>query len=379
MFLKTSLVSAAALLFATNAFAQAPNDRCADVLRDGTFQWSQVKDNSYFQQIVWSRFLRSTFESSKTDRGGGFGIPVGEIVLGGNYSEAQYNAKKQQIQSEYFNQVTSSREIDVALSSGDPEIVGAWSRCMSERSGGLSIRFDPVSATDVFLILEYRIQGSQSYDTLDQAIALPAGVQVVDGAQCLQRRRRINAGNPCTATLRFASALTTAAVVVNGRSSGDRAWLPARITLAREVKPYAFQPAQRLEEYANKRTATPRATVTLTPQEISQGWAFDTATAQLNLYVVSVNNSRNRCFDEVNSATPYSYTYGYTIYAGNRRRRDGHIHCAANPVIMMKRDVWVAEGPSVQSESLMKLAGDPYGGEAFISADRLTSIFDTPE
>jgi hypothetical protein len=75
----------------STAYAQ---DQCSDVLRNGTFQTANYRDNSYFQQIIYSRFVRSTYESSKTDRAGGFNIPVGEIVLGANYSRGDYDQKK---------------------------------------------------------------------------------------------------------------------------------------------------------------------------------------------------------------------------------------------------------------------------------------------
>jgi len=99
------VASAVFFFYSTELYAQ---DRCNDVLQNGTFQTSRFLDSSYFQQIVWSKFLRSSFQSSKTDRSGGLSVPVGELFLGANYSEEQYNSKKSQMQSEYFNQITAS-------------------------------------------------------------------------------------------------------------------------------------------------------------------------------------------------------------------------------------------------------------------------------
>ena len=366
-----AILGACFIASASPAFAQG---QCAEILRNGTLKYSSFKDNSYYQQIIWSRFIKSTYESSRRNTDAGFTVPVGEIVLGANYSEAQYNVKKQQLQSEYFNQISSAREIDVALTSGDEEIIDAWSRCM-DRSGGLSLRFEPVTATDVAMVLEYRNQGTRNRDRLAQNINLPAGVQVTNGAHCLRRNTWITAGKPCIATLKFQTAMQTALIAADAQESAAQAWLPARIQLAREVQPYPFTAAHRLQEYAHKRTASPRATVELTPEQIKDGWLFDPATAQTNLYVIKVNNQRNRCFDVVQNADAFRYTYGYTIYGGNRRRNDGDIHCAMNPSILMRRDVWVAASP----------VDTPDGGDgameyapSYTRAEQLRSIFERP-
>lgn len=132
--------------------------------------------------------MKSTYQSSRTDRGGGFGVPIGEIVLGSNYTEAQYNAKKSEIQSEYFNQVNASREIDIALMSGDDAILEAWTDCMRAKGGGITARFDPVSPTEVFMHVEYFNQGPVNQDRLREDVVLPAGVTVVAGRDCLKKK-----------------------------------------------------------------------------------------------------------------------------------------------------------------------------------------------
>lgn len=324
----------------TPAFAQ---DQCNDVLRDGVFNYNTYRDDSYFNQIVWSRFLRTNFESSKTDRGGGFGVPIGEIVLGANYTEEQYNKKREQIQREYFNQITASREIDVALMSGDEEVLRAWSGCMASRGGGLTARFEPLSPLDVNMVIEYFSEGNKHSVRLERDVVLPPGIEVRQNPHCLRRGRRIERGDNCVAVLRLASALTTIPVAVDPVGSDTAtAWLPARIQLSREQRPYSFSAADRLYDWAHKRTQGWRRDVALSEEQLKEGWLFDPSTARTGLHVISVNNSRNNCHSEWSSPTSTTFSYGYTIYAGNRRRRDGHIECAMNPYIMMRRDVWVA-------------------------------------
>lgn len=335
-------LTAAGLLVgaATPALAQ---DQCNDVLKDGVFNYNTYRDDSYFNQIVWSRFLRSTFQSSKTDRSGGFGVPIGEIVLGGNYTEEQYNKKREQIEQEYFNQITASREIDVALMSGDEEVLRAWSGCMAERGGGLTVRFEPLSPLDVNMIMEYFSEGNKHSVRLETGVVLPAGVEVRQNQHCLRKGRRIEQGENCVAVLRLPSALTTIPVAVDPVGSDTAtAWLPARIQLSREQRPYAFAGADRLYDWAHKRTQGWRRDVALSAEQLKEGWLFDPTTARTGLHVISVNNPSNSCHSEWSSPTSATFSYGYTIYAGNRRRRDGHIECAMNPYIMMRRDIWIA-------------------------------------
>ncbi len=315
-------------------------DRCGDVLANGTFKWAKVKDNSYFQQIVWSRFLRSTYQSSKTDKDAGFGVPIGEIVLGGNYTEEQYKAKKDQIEEEYFNQINSSREIDVAMSSGDEEVLKAWSQCMSNR-GGLALSLEVVSPTKAFLTIQYYPQGTRNSDKLDSNIKMPEGVQVTDGAKYLRKGALIVAGNPRTAVLTFPDASTTAEFVVNGKESSDKVWLPARLKRMRQTKSYNFGDEHRLYGYWHKQVGKIDTTVKITSKEIEDGWTFDPTTAQTNLQQRNANKaSVGPAFFSV---TPYTFYFGYSYNAPNRHGggRDGGIEGFLNPHIIMQRDVWV--------------------------------------
>lgn len=194
----TKMLVASVMASTSPAFAQ---DACNDVLKEGPYSYQTYRDDSSFNQIIWSRFLKSSYESSKIDRSAGFGVPVGEIVLGGNYSEADYNAKKAQIEAVYFNQVTATREIDVALMSGDEEVLKAWTSCMQDRGGGMTVRFEPLSPTDVFMIVEYFNQGNRNSDKLARDVTLPQGVVAAAGGHCLRRNKRIVNGKSCTATL----------------------------------------------------------------------------------------------------------------------------------------------------------------------------------
>ena len=372
---------ATALLLISGLFAgpAAAQDQCNDVLKDGPYAHERYKDDSHFNQIVWSRFLKSTYQSAKTDRAGGFGIPVGEIVLGANFSEQQYNAKKAQIQNEYFNQITSSREIDVALMSGDTEVLNAWTSCMRNRGGGLTIRFDPVSARDVFMHIEYFNQGTRNKDKLASDIALSPDVKVISGAQCLRKGRTYVNGKECIVGLQLPGALSTMQVVADAENSIAKAWLPARIELNRESKPYPFVDKDRLYDRARKRTSEHRRDIQLTEQQIKDGWNFDTSTARTGLHVISVRNGKNKCHREWSAPGPLTFSYGYHIYAGNRRHRgsgpSGHIECAMNPYILMRRDVWVGMTDAAEDGSPLQLAATQ-GGPISQALEKVLSASD---
>ncbi|MEG3791247.1 hypothetical protein V1318_14045 [Lysobacter sp. CCNWLW3] len=320
----------------------AAQDLCNDVLKDGPYAYQQYKDDSYFNQIVWSRFLKSTYHSSRTDTAGGFGVPVGEVVLGGNYSEEQYKAKKAQIQSEYFNEITSTREIDIALMSGDESILSAWTACMKNRGGGLSVRFEPVSAVDVFMHIEYFNQGINNETRIAKNVSLGEDVLATDQEGCLKKGYKLINGKSCIVRLKLKSALTRIIVTVESKHSTARAWLPARIQLERLTKPYEFSQADRLYDWARKRTSNHAKYIELTPAQVAYGWTFDSSEARTGLRVVSVRNSRNKCHREWKQVTDTTFSYGYTIYAGNRDHgTSGHIACEMTPYILMRLSRWV--------------------------------------
>lgn len=338
-FVVTAGFALAAMGFANSASSQ---DLCSSVLKDGTFQTQQYRDNSYFQQIIWSRFLKSTFQTAKTDREGGFGIPIGEIVLGGNFSESDYNAKKESIRQEYFNQVTSSREIDVALSSGDEVIVGAWLECMRDSAGGLTVRFDPATSQEVFIIVQYFPQGTRHQVRLPQNVAIPAGVEVLDGQNCFRRGTRFRAGNACRARVRIDRAERPVLFTVNADEASAQAFLPARVTLSRQSKP--FDPARlpNLNTTAFRAAYRPANTVVLTAEEIADGWRFDPATVQANLRMTYQAYWANRCEQGYATATPESLTYGFLIYGQSRNRgRNSSVICHIDVSALVRRDVWM--------------------------------------
>lgn len=338
----------AALCFvSTSANAQA-NGSCADILKGGAFQTAQYRDDSYFQQIIWSRFLRYSDQQSSTDRSGGFGIPVGEIVVGGNASDSQYKSKRESIKSEYFNQITASRELDVALASGDPAIIDAWSTCMARSSGGLTMRFEPATPTTVSLHLQYFPQGTRNKVKLKEKVALPAGAQVMSGDACLKKNKQIVAGNICRATIKLRSPLDYALVAVNADHSSAEAFLPARVILARQVKDLT---GPTFETWAFRETKTPSESVRLSDADKALGWRLDTSSVSIRLDTIYKLYWNNHCVNEWSRPSEFGYEYGHTAIAqGSGKGRNSSIGCRMSASAVARRDVWLPQA-DVPSET----------------------------
>lgn len=333
----------------TSLIAQ-PDDRCSDVLRNGTFQNAKYRENNFFQQIIWSRFLSSSYEESKTNRDLGFGIPIGEIVMGGNYDEAQFNQKKQDVQREMSNTLTSYSEIDAALTSGDRVIVENWTQCMNQRGGKLLLRFEAVTATELFARLEWRpgIAGTETgvaKTKLTQSVTIPSGIKVISGEKCFKKGASIGPAG-CEATLQTESATTVVTLSVNAKHGSTRASAAPRIKMEREVRPFQFQKEHKLEATAFRSERRPGIAITLTPTEVGEGWRFMPSTQKATLVIDRKGHWVHTCDSLTMSADLFNVAYSYRIFASGRNspERNSDIACHIEPSIIVFRDRWVPIG-----------------------------------
>jgi hypothetical protein len=344
--------------FAANTPAHAA---CDDVLQNGTFQDVKYRQNDYFQQIIYSRFMRSTYESSKTDVSGGFGVPIGEAVMGkADYSQKEYNEKKSSLDRTYLNQITQSREIDVALASGDSVIVNAWKACMLQQ-GGPEIRFEAQSPTEVLATLEF-FSAPNTSTTLANDVPLPAGSTVTSGGECLKAGTILQARIGCAATIVLPSASTTLFVAVNTNNGPATAYLPRRMNLMDERRTFPFAAncnlgktpsaddlsrcEDRLWTYSHRNSRSPRHTVDLSPELIAEGWRFDPASARVTVeYIDRISPSgMSWCYQPYSNPGMTSFEYGYDTIA----RTSGHdqvsqLWCMVNPSIDIIRTRWVPQ------------------------------------
>jgi len=319
---------------------KAQNDQCRDILQNGTVQYSRIKDNSYFKQIIYSRFMSSSYEQAKTDTTGGFGVPVGEIVLGGNFTNDQFNEKKRNLEKENYQSITASRELDVALTSGDATIIKAWSDCMKNK-GGISLKFDVASPTEIFATLQWFPTDTLRETTIEEDINLPPGASITQGAGCFKSGRVLIMNRPCEAVIKLPDALTTLAFAVNTPGGSTRAYLPQRIERIKETKNYAITEPNVLNASAYRDNKKVKSSIQLSDEQIVQGWILDVDSANLNLEILRALDG-NYC--KKRQIVLNSYAFEYELEAeGNRNGagRNSSAVCKLTPSIMLSRERWV--------------------------------------
>lgn len=346
--MKQAIIAALFVAISGTASNAAAQDQCSDVLRDGTVRTDRLTDNSYFRQINYSRLLSSSYDSAKRETGIGATVPVGDLLIGANFNQNDFTERRRQIDSTYFSQVNQTREIDVALTSGDPEILRAWSSCMNEK-GGLAARFETITPTEVYLILEFRAQVGRAEERLTQDVALPAGVTVRAGESrdCITTGRVLKHREPCAVILSIADPWQTVSVIAHGEAGSATRWLPARIELFQETQPYVFNPPQRADFYNHQVGEIERSEViTLTPDQVRDRWMFDPSSASSTIHVTRINVTKNWCRNPIAEASYYTFKVGYRAYAPDRKHSaDGDIQCHVTPTINLWRETWVAQTP----------------------------------
>jgi hypothetical protein len=335
-----------ALTFSTVAMAQA-QDRCSDVLSQGIFDYRTLQRNDYFNQLIWSRFYQSSYDQARNDRSFGLGVPVGETVLGGNFNSEAHSSYGSQSEREYFAGITSSQQVNLALMTGNPDIIRAWRDCMQNRAGGgLSARFEISSPTEVTLIVEYFTYGDDSSDRLRESVRLPAGVIPLQNASCLRRGHvfRVGASSGCHIPLRVDDLNLSFTVALRGRTS-TTTWLPKRPRLVSEERYYSFPGPILYRDLGNCcSNILISDIVELSASDIKAGWIFDASSASSNLFWQShAGSSDNNCNSPYFNVDLHRLSYGYRLYAPDRNRRDGKVLCYLTLSVKMKRNFWAFE------------------------------------
>lgn len=302
--------------------------------------------NSYLQQILWSKFLSTSYETSKTDRSGGLTVPIGEMLLGANYSEADYNDRKAQIERQNFHSLTATDSTDLAIMSGDREVLDHWLACMNGRNG-ISASFVDKTSKRVVLRIQYHSTDTTSFDRLSYNVsitpALPAS-HISDPFGCLERGRVIKQNQPCDVELTMNSAFDVITVRAQADRSSDEASLPRRIQLNRVPQFYSFASSDIPVSNGHNQHGTQPTfgrEIHLTPAQMADGWSFDPSTAGGRVQL-TYSHRGGECQNWKTSATRYSFSYSYVLWAPHRN----HAHsaaatCAPEPSVQMVREVWV--------------------------------------
>ncbi|WP_242116814.1 hypothetical protein [Sphingomonas lacusdianchii] len=323
------------------ATAKAEPDQCKDVLRNGTFRYEEYKSNSYFQQILYSRFLESTFENSKTDTSLGIGVPIGKAVMGSlNYGKDEYEAMRRSVERTNFQKIERINELSTMLYSGDQGILDAWSECIKKFGGGVSVRFDPLTYNTVRLVVEYLSQGVQHKAKLSAPIIIGnIDPKRTTNPYCLKKGAIITAGSPCRTTITLPDAWTTLSVDVNAIQGSASAFLPSRIRL---VEHRQRVPVESLSgEYFRRGNVREASVFNLTSEQAKEGWMLDASTATHAVGKVFDNGrNNNSCYESFISVRPYSAEYGYNVISHTRGHGGWTVGCRGTYYLEMFRRVW---------------------------------------
>lgn len=335
-------------LFTTPVTAQ---DRCADILRNGTIKLENYSENSYVRQVIIRRFLSSSYESSKTDMSASATVPVGEIIMGGKYARSDYDRKKRSLQNYFSSDMTQAREIDVAISSGDETIVGAWQDCMRNRNQALLVHIEQQGAKRAEVTIEFAGGGGMSGTKLRTAVRLPPGVTVESGGGYFRRGARFEARTPRKIILTMADALTPVSVNVDTNAGNAVAYLPPRLKFSRLTRPLAIEPlrtTKKRETFDAVRTYTLYGlsnnpnNINLTAESFgggaeAQGWFFDTSTPFTPRLLT---RKSYYCEKLRHNVQPSSATYSYRLRTGDR---NATTKCEVSGVLMLVNEVWRAQ------------------------------------
>lgn len=377
---QAAAVAAIVVAGGTVASEASAQDACADILRNGTVQNINWKEQTYYRNLIYARFASMSYEQSKSEKSFGLSMPIGENVMGtANYDEAAFREKQKSIEKTFFNDTTQSREVDIAISRGDPAIINAWSGCMGGRQL-LSMYFTRESNREATLTLVWRPgESAVSEVTLYRDVLITDGqgntgadvVSILEGADCLKAGKVLKMNTPCPVTLVAKSAQTPVsarATIVDGLRTSRATW-PARVRLETESQPFGFTPdcvnpdynigtadgvakfaawkarcKDRLVAAAYRGENTAQNTVTLSPEQVAAGWRFYAPSAKVSksgIYGVGVFG--HRCDDPKWSPNVTRTSWHYELRAVAPSQKDLTAVCIGQPYVEMVRDVVVEQ------------------------------------
>lgn len=330
--------------FAQAGYAQTTD--CNAVLQNGTYKYSQFASNSYYQQILYSQFLRTTFQSSKTEKGIGIDVPVGKAVMGSlDYDEAAFMAKQESLRDTRFSQVTAINSTQTMLASGDGDILKAWLGCVYSKRGSLAAYFEPRTSTLATLVVQWLPgDGPISEAKLSQNVNIIGADPSFKLPDCLKANKKIKQGVGCRVSVPIKDAWTPLTVDVNSYQGNAGAFVPARIKLVSERLPVQVPPYY-LELFRLGTITTPDKVFTMDPADQAAGWVIDPS---------SVRSSVGKNFDNGRSGTNWcagpTQTVGFHQIAyrfrSNTAKSGGDgwtIGCTMTVTAERIRDRWVAD------------------------------------
>jgi hypothetical protein len=307
--MKSLLVGFSALVIAGFASPASADNGCKDILVSGTMTTTQMRSHTFFLQILAAEFAQKTDEQTDEKLSHDGSMSWAGIGMGGKFNKDDAKRYIQELRSKLDISTVLNHESSVLLASGDPQIVGAWSKCMQERRG-LSMRFEASSAKSVALILEwyaFPVAPDVSTDTyLKEDILIPKNkekdIQIVSGKDCLSHENPLRDKIPCTVNLEFTSGETDLLLTANAIHGTTDAYLPQRLVLKPEREIWQPQPGEQKTAGVYTFSEDKRSpSVCLAPKK---DWSFVAATMEANVSHYDGPSGAGRCSGEIKPNTP---------------------------------------------------------------------------
>ena len=351
--LKFAVIGTVCLILCnTPALASERSDQCRDILVDGTLKLSSFKSNQNYQLIEQSRLKTITTENTGQSNSYGAGATVYGVPLSGEYETTKSDNRSRVTDQSNFRYISSNNEVDTLLSTGDPVIVGAWTKCMTERAGGLAMRFETKNGRDAILFISWipgRAGTMQGYRDakLFRDYHFPPEIEVRSGQDCLLARRSIV--GECQVAIRLPDSLSDLEVSFNtNRGVSANAYLPPRLVYdANNRIPYRFGKSDLIKR-TFKRERNPikvRWTAQLPKTFLDQGWRFDANSAQ---FVVekTYGGPHHTCKyrpEKLVSGDSFQITYEYVARTSweDKDDRNTSLKCEGRPTANLIRHRWL--------------------------------------
>lgn len=268
--------------FSQSSFAISNNDQCGDVLKGGYKATSLYSTRFDYRRLLDTRISNMTFQEAKSDTSLTGSMPIGDVILGAGFTEDTFNSYKSHLQHETTSKVDISRSLDILLSTGDKEILQAWTKCMDGKTG-LYMFFSDIQPNSAILNVEWRAAAGVARVKFKRDYALPEHVKVTSGKDILKGKELLVAGTPAKIQFKLTDVSKPLSISFNvekeegGLAGSDSAYLPSRLEAYKEERPYNFETGtcgKSASLAVDTRHYTGNSATAKYCSNISDGWKF---------------------------------------------------------------------------------------------------------
>ncbi len=224
------VLALASLALTCSSPAIAREGICSDILQRGVFDTSRYYREDFLQQIVLSDIARSSDGEKVRSFHSAAGVDYEGVPMSGTGNiDAVDRLRSASVDRLNINTIKSNT-LDIALSSGDPAIIKAWSDCVKQTSG-TQMRFEILGGKTVRLRLGFYTNLSGMSARISSAPHLDSDVSVQSGGECIKEEAPLLLNQDCVVELRMPDARRSASVSLRTNYDSASAFLPPRVHL----------------------------------------------------------------------------------------------------------------------------------------------------